>query len=210
MDVFLPLMYYLYMRTKIGEKKHPEMSPYVMCADNPVNYVDKDRKKPTKEEAARMAAHVYGDNSDKILSGEWIKSARNFGVKLQRSSGLCSAVYERTVKGKTIVVHATAGTQDWKDIKEDVKQIVGVSKQYAEPVENAKEISKILGGNTKLNFVGHSLGGGEAALNSLVTSKDNLKGREAITFNAAYVTNLTKIANGHWYTPFKSENRITA
>lgn len=25
-------------------EKHPEMSPYVMCADNPVNYVDKDGK----------------------------------------------------------------------------------------------------------------------------------------------------------------------
>lgn len=59
----------------------------------------------------------------------------------------------------------------------------------------------------ELNFVGHSLGGGEAALNSLVTSNDKLKGRKAFTFNAAGVSDLTKIKEGTWKTPFKSEKR---
>ena len=62
----------------------------------------------------------------------------------------------------------------------------------------------------ELNFVGHSLGGGEAALNSLVTSNDKLKGRKAFTFNAAGVSDLTKFTEGTWKTPFKSEKMIEA
>ena len=59
---------------------------------------------------------------------------------------------------------------------------------------NAKKISLDIGRNTGLTYVGHSLGGGEAALNSMVTSGDG-KGRKAVTFNAAGVGVLTMAAN---------------
>ena len=58
--------------------------------------------------------------------------------------------------------------------------------------------------NSELTFTGHSLGGGEAALNALVTD------RKAITFNAAGVSPITKFAEGTWKTPFKSESKIDA
>lgn len=56
----------------------------------------------------------------------------------------------------------------------------------------------------ELTFIGHSLGGGEAALNALVTD------RAAITFNPAGVSDITKFKEGSWRTPFKSEKKIDA
>ena len=84
-------------------------------------------------------------------------------------------VYERVVDGKvTEYVYATAGSVEGRDWAENAKQPLGLSKQYHNAVENAKTLSKALS-NTELNFVGHSLGGGEAALNSLVTSNEKAK-----------------------------------
>lgn len=80
------------------------------------------------------------------------------------------------------------------DIIQDGLQIVGLSDQYSSSASNAKKISKALP-NTELSFVGHSLGGGEAALNSLVTAGDG-PGRKAITFNAAGVSMNTMVLNG--------------
>lgn len=58
--------------------------------------------------------------------------------------------------------------------------------------ENAKKLSKALS-DKELNFVGHSLGGGMAALNSLITKRKKGNGGKAITFNAAGITNGTKL-----------------
>ncbi|WP_280696007.1 hypothetical protein [Chryseobacterium sp. H1D6B] len=149
-----------------------------------------------------MAAHVYGDKEDNILTGGWKVSKRDFGVDLDKSSGFKSQVYER-VNGKvTEYSYVTAGTEDIKDGIADIKQPLGASKQYSQSTENAEAISKQLG-STELTFVGHSLGGGLAALNALVTD------RSAMTFNAAGVGDMTKLIDGG-VNIFKSESKIDA
>ena len=110
-------------------------------------------------------------------------------------NGLQSAVYERYVDGHvTEYAYVTAGTNDAADCVQDVAQVAGLSGQYSMSARNAKEISHDIGRKTELTYVGHSLGGGEAALNSMVTSGDG-KGRKAVTFNAAGVGVLTMVAN---------------
>lgn len=180
-------------------------SPYSFSFNNPLYFIDSDGQEPTPAEAARMAAHVYGDKKDAILTGGWRVSQRDFGIKLQDATGLKSLVYERVIGGKvTEYTYATAGTEaNWSDAGADVKQPLGLSKQYSSAAFNAGEISKALG-TTELTFTGHSLGGGEAALNALLTD------RKAITFNAAGVGAATKFAEGTWTTPFKSESKIDA
>lgn len=191
-------------------EKTPSFSPYAYALQNPVRYIDptgmiaEEAYKPTPKEAAAMAAHVYGDKKDNILIGGWRVSERNFGVDLEKSSGFKSQVYERVVGGKvTEYSYVTAGTEDLKDGIADLKQPLGISGQYSQSAENARVISKQLG-STELTFIGHSLGGGEAAHNALST------GRSAITFNAAGVGDMTKFISGGIDMMLKSESKINA
>ncbi|MFT4668406.1 MAG: hypothetical protein ACI8YQ_001630 [Polaribacter sp.] len=76
-------------------------------------------------------------------------------------------------------------------------QLIGMSQQYKDSANAARELSNKIG-DQELTFTGHSKGGGQAALNSMVATKMNKKMREkrsAITFNAANVTGYTKFAN---------------
>lgn len=174
-------------------------SPYAYCLGRPTMLIDFDGYKPTEEEAARIADHVYG-NGDVMLIGGWRVSNRKFGkdVKfLENGSGFKSNLYERTIDGKTEYVYATAGTDGFskKDWKNNVQQIMGESKQYKISMYNAEKISDALF-NSELTFVGHSLGGGLAAANAAKTAD---KKRQAMTFNAAWVSPCTvhpKIMNG--------------
>lgn len=68
-------------------------------------------------------------------------------------------------------------------------QVAGLAPQYAQAIENAKTLHEEVGGD-ELTFVGHSLGGGEAAAASMAT------GRDAITFNPAVVSGLTSLIYG--------------
>ena len=173
-------------------EKYPNMGGYVYCAGNPVKLVDVDGNEPTEEEAARMAAHVYGGEKDHILKGGWIVSNRKFdGVTLNDKNGLKSNIYERKVGDKTEYAYVLAGTDfdSWEDWQNNLQQPLGVSEQYNMAMNNAEKIAKELNvsdntGNV-LTFVGHSLGGGMAAACAYRT-----KGR-AMTFNAAGVSCLT-------------------
>jgi hypothetical protein len=171
-------------------KPNPSVSDYACFNNNPIWNTDVLGDKPTPKQAAAMAAHVYGDKSDKILKGGWKVSGKDFGInKDNPDNGLKSQVYERTKRGKTEYVYATAGTEDMTDAKQDALQPLGLSDQYKQSMSNASAISDQLGKGTELTFTGHSLGGGEAAANAYTT------GRDAITFNAAGVSPLTKMRN---------------
>ena len=150
-----------------------------------------------------MSAHVQGKYTDGILIGGWHVSKRDFGILLNTESGLRSQVYERTVEGKIEFTYATCGTVDLKDWGQNALQLVGASKEYSESASNAKILQAKLGG-AELTFTGQSQGGGEAALNALVTDNN------AITFNAAGVSDFTKVFVGGLLLPLKSESKITA
>jgi len=176
--------------TRLGRRWNLDPEPMAGVSDystfnnNPILQVDILGNKPTPKQAAAIASHVYGDKSDKILRGGWKVSNRDFGIEKNGENGLKSQVYERTKKGKTEYVYATAGTEaDMGDIKADAIQPFSSSSQYDQSVGNAKSLSNQLSyEGAELTFTGHSLGGGEAAANAYAT------GRDAITFNAAGVT----------------------
>lgn len=192
-------------------EKYYSLSPYSWCAGNPMKLIDPSGCEPTIDEAAAIAAHVYGDKADDILIGGWRISQLILELNYNNpASGFKSNLYERVVDGVvTEYVYATAGTEDGRDWIANVSQLTGLSYQYLKSGKNAKAISAALS-NMELNFVGHSLGGGEAALNSILTSSESLIGRKAFTFNAAGVSKATKFFVGGMSALKKSENEIMA
>ena len=171
-------------------EKMPKDGSYSYCFGNPIKLIDPNGERPTEEEAARISAHVYG--TEKVtLTGGWHLSKLNKTIGdiitlKDKDSGFKSAIYERTYKGKTEYVYATAGTDftEMNDWKNNIKQIIGKSEQYAISMSNAEKISQVIG-NSELTFTGHSLGGGLAAANAYKT------GRSAMTFNAAWISPFT-------------------
>ena len=110
----------------------------------------------------------------------------NFKLK-SGASGLFSQLFYKVDSaignvGNVKYAYCTAGTNvtsiaDWFS---NISQgLIGWAPQYVQSVKNAKILDKALSNNT-LFFIGHSLGGGLASNNALVTSR-----RHAITFNAA-------------------------
>lgn len=146
-----------------------------------------------------MAKHVYNDSGAKEALRELNKTGwkvSDYDTKIRKrmnltkfsENGLQSQIYERTKNGKTEYAYAFAGTNSLEDVVEDLGQLIGAAPQYAAAIENARTLSKELD-SSELTFVGHSLGGGEAAAASMAT------GRKAITFNRAAVSSLTKYFN---------------
>ena len=170
--------------------KYPGVSPYAFCFSNPINFIDFNGEEPTEEEAALIAKHVYGgtdanDVEDRLKNTGWEVSKRDFGINYTNGdNGFKSQLYERTIDGKTEYVYAFAGTEDFKDWQQNGLQLFGMSSQYDNTLTNTSELIKNIG-NTELTLVGHSLGGGLAALSSINT------GHKAITFNTASLSPAT-------------------
>ena len=177
-----------FQQDPLAEKYYP-YTPYHYGVGNPLKYVYVSGGEPTPAEALRMSSHVYGDQSDDVLIGGWSIS-KNKTDLLNKSYGLKSAVYERTLEnGNTEYTYAFAGTQDATDILHDGLQLIGASGQYTQAIENLQALQENIG-SAELTLTGHSLGGGLAALGSMKT------GLKALTFNAAGVSSATKLFNG--------------
>lgn len=173
------------------------MNDYAFVKNAPVFYVDYTGQRPSVKEAAMMASDVYGNSND-ILPGGWQKiDIPVSGVRyasngfLRPSSGYNSGLYSRNVNGNIEYAYVTQGTNSGMDWFANIQQGVGLGflpGQYDLSMNNAKKLSDFLG-DCELTFIGHSLGGGLASANSVVT------GRPAITFNAAGLNPLTLLGN---------------
>lgn len=177
----------------------PWVSPYVFCFGDPINFIDQDGERPSPYEAALMASAVYkdvnnyNDRINKLQNLNWNISTRDFNIQknhnAQTGIGMQSMIFERSTNSGIEYAYVYAGTNSWEDVVEDVTQIVGLTSQYSKAIENAKKLDELVG-KEELTFVGHSLGGGEAAAASMAT------GRSAITFNPAALSPVTRLFNG--------------
>ncbi|MCD8386108.1 MAG: hypothetical protein LUD17_04355, partial [Bacteroidales bacterium] len=178
---------------------YPHFSPYAFCLGDPVNWADPDGMKPSEEEAARMSHHVYGDEYVELIGG-WYKSGTILYDK-NLSNGLKCGLYER-IKDDGIKEYALvfSGTHimDIEDWKNNVLQLIGLSSQYKDAIELAKELKQDMSHyfeknglklNDLLTFSGHSLGGGLATACAYATDGS------AMVFNPAGVSFLTQLPN---------------
>lgn len=140
----------------------------------------------------RMAAHVYGNLYDSILTNRWKCLGNEYNnIKLDdKKSGLRAMLYVNQEQAeKPRYTYAISGTQDAKDWLTNLGQVVGISDQHDRAAEAAESLAAELGVEN-LTIVGHSKGGGQAAYCALRT------GCDAITFNPAglglYKFNLEK------------------
>ncbi len=151
---------------------------------------------------AVMAAMAYKDKYYKLYKNKleklhWYEARdkiKELNLTLHDSvTGLDYMLLKKEIKGEILgyaVVFAGTDMSKWNvtspsmlpynpDVDADILQSLGMmSGQYYQALQLALSLKEKLG-NVPLTFVGHSLGGGEAALASIVT------GCPAITFNPA-------------------------
>ena len=121
---------------------------------------------------------------------DWTICPDNFirdklGSKFQltvKSTGFQSLLFTKQKNGYTYYAYCTVGTNSLSDwlTANFLQWSIGISPQYTRSVQNAKLLHDFaIEKKAILWFIGHSLGGGLASNNSLIT------GRYAITFDAA-------------------------
>lgn len=197
---YLHPKYAMWLSTDPLEGTYPNVSSYCYTLGNPIYFLDPNGKRPTGNEAALMAKHVYKDKEAKQIEKElnaagWYVSDISTAVRKDLNHtgffecGLQMEIYQKDNENGTEYVMAFAGTNSITDFIHDITQEIGLSSQYIHAFKNAQTFSDELGSLVELTFVGHSLGGGEAAGASMLT------GRCAITFNRASISDPTKIIN---------------
>lgn len=148
------------------------------------------------------------------------KGILNTWFGLAKNSGFGSVIFVN--ESTKTVMYCTVGSDFGKDIlfngdwtTTNISQfLTGLSPQYQQSVTNAEILDDIF--NTiekeekaKLFFIGHSLGGGLASNNAIIT-----KDRHAITFNAAGLNwlrvpvSLLKTKPSQLLHPFKRRERV--
>ena len=171
-------------------EKYYDVSLYGYCHNNPVNLIDMNGMKPDSISAALMSLLAYGYNNDAY--SELMRYIWSFVSHHESISGFKYNVYKKRKKdGSFEYTCAYAGTDTDKGLGELSKDAINdalnylgyITPQYLEAAITALGIS----GDDELTFVGHSLGGGLAALSSKLTGKD------AITFNPASLTGKVNI-----------------
>lgn len=123
------------------------------------------------------------DDWQPMSMDEMVKIERDLNLKFVRNiSGFSSMLFVKCKDGKKKYAYCTKGTDmtSVKDWFSNLSQgLIGLSPQYTYSVQIARKLDRYFEHNV-LWFIGHSLGGGLASNNALVT-----KSRHAITFNAA-------------------------
>jgi hypothetical protein len=187
-------------RWNVDPKPNFSISPYAAFANNPIWKNDVKGDTPTVKEAAMMSKLVYGDKLSKENQAEFSKSGWKIsnsvkGVDYNKKSGFKSALFERTIDGKTEYTLAFAGTEEAiNDGSADLNQIFGMAKQYEEAIKNSRDVITAIGGK-ELTFTGHSLGGGLANASALAT------GKASFGFNPAWVSTATMARYGLLFKP---------
>ena len=198
--------------TRLARRWNQDPSPtmgvtlYSIFYNNPIWRNDILLDTPTTKQAALIADNSYSkfdpnnknqlelkkmgwNRVEKIKTNLFGKSNQEVSLDdIGAVSGYNMALYSRTLNGKTEWVLANAGTADAVDVGSDAENLTGSSEQYAFSIRLAKSLQNGMGGQ-EMTYVGHSLGGGLAAANSLAT------GSAAITFNPAGVSWGTRMAN---------------
>lgn len=139
--------------------------------------LNETQSRKTKAELIDGWKPMDGFEVDKLVGS-------GFHLKLKdATSGFSSMLFQKQANDIQYYAYCTEGTEmsSFKDWGNNLSQafLFGISSQYSSSVNNAKQIDAAVGNEAVLWFIGHSLGGGLASNNSLVT------GRHAITFNAA-------------------------
>ncbi len=173
----------------LGEKSQ-RVSHYIYALGNPVKFIDPYGLEPTDFEAAVMCGMSYHDDDYKYYVG----NLKNTGwEEVDASSPLIEGYnfhgtlfMRQKEDGSYEFAYAYPGTNSVKDGVDDITQLIGLSSRYSSTIRIATIISKRFN-NFDLTFLGHSLGGGEAAASSIKT------GRPAITFNPAALSIATRI-----------------
>ena len=164
--------------------------------------------------AAALAGLSYKDSHEnyyQIYLGKWMianedikNELRNLGMVFEDINGYKAELFVQS-NGNQIIgyVMAFAGTDGFwalNDCEDDIANALG---WYTGQYQMAWEMAYILdryAWDKEVTFVGHSLGGGLAALASMLT------GRVAITFNAASVAESWKTRLIEWNTWKGTEN----
>ncbi|MCW3105923.1 MAG: uncharacterized protein JWQ09_429 [Segetibacter sp.] len=140
-------------------------------------------------ERAKLSNHSYNLDPDHIPEGwkpvphDTLPEGLRDQVWKDDTSGFQAEIYLNTFEpeGKEKYVIAFRGTDNKGGVKDDIKQALGLpSKQYQETIDLAKALRNSFGPD-RIEFTGHSLGGGLSSTAGMLT------GSKTYTFNGAGV-----------------------